>query len=169
MFTAFTWSPDTVWLLLQKAWWFLVVLGVFSFRDLGVDLFPRSDPATVNISISLPGATPEEMATQVVLPIEEAVNILAARPADIAGVTDRGRLLPGQAADIVLFDPATVRDGPREFVNDLPGGGKRLIQRARGIEAVFVNGVRVRERDRDTGDLGGRVLRSTWYDRPARA
>jgi len=56
---------------------FLVVLGVFSFRDLGVDLFPRSDPATVNISISLPGATPEEMATQVVLPIEEAVNTIS--------------------------------------------------------------------------------------------
>src|SRR5437879_5146445 len=55
---------------------FLVVLGVFSFRDLGVDLFPRSDPATVNISISLPGATPEEMATQVVLPIEEAVSTI---------------------------------------------------------------------------------------------
>jgi HAE1 family hydrophobic/amphiphilic exporter-1 len=56
---------------------FLVVLGVFSFRDLGVDLFPRSDPATVNINISLPGATPEEMATQVVLPIEEAVNTIS--------------------------------------------------------------------------------------------
>src|SRR5207253_7580143 len=56
---------------------FLVVLGVFSFRDLGVDLFPRSDPATVNINIALPGATPEEMATQVVLPIEEAVNTIS--------------------------------------------------------------------------------------------
>src|SRR5438067_4708233 len=56
---------------------FLVVLGLFSFRDLGVDLFPRSDPATVNINIQLPGATPEEMATQVVLPIEEAVNTIS--------------------------------------------------------------------------------------------
>src|SRR5437588_4178203 len=56
---------------------FLVVLGVFSFRDLGVDLFPRSDPATVNINIALPGATPEEMSTQVVLPIEEAVNTIS--------------------------------------------------------------------------------------------
>src|SRR5437762_14035952 len=56
---------------------FLVVLGVFSFRDLGVDLFPRSVPATVNINIQLPGATPEEMATQVVLPIEEAVNTIS--------------------------------------------------------------------------------------------
>ncbi len=56
---------------------FLVVLGVFSFRDLGVDLFPRSDPATVNINISLPGATPEEMSSQVVLPIEQVVNTIS--------------------------------------------------------------------------------------------
>ena len=56
---------------------FLVVLGIFSFRDLGVDLFPRADPATVNISIRLPGATPEEVTTQVVLPIEEALSTLS--------------------------------------------------------------------------------------------
>ena len=56
---------------------FLVVLGLFSFRDLGVDLFPRADPATVNITIRLPGATPEEVTTQVVLPIEEALSTLA--------------------------------------------------------------------------------------------
>jgi HAE1 family hydrophobic/amphiphilic exporter-1 len=56
---------------------FLVVLGVFSFRDLGVDLFPRADPATVNINIRLPGASPEEMTTQVVLPIEEAVSTIS--------------------------------------------------------------------------------------------
>ena len=35
----------------------LVVLGIFSFRDLGVDLFPRADPATVNVSLTLPGAS----------------------------------------------------------------------------------------------------------------
>src|SRR4026207_1366771 len=52
----------------------LVVLGIFSFRDLGVDLFPRADPATVNINIKLPGSTPEEMTTQVVLPLEEALS-----------------------------------------------------------------------------------------------
>ncbi len=56
---------------------FLVVLGLFSFRDLGVDLFPRADPATVNITLRLPGATPEEVTTQVVLPIEEALSTLA--------------------------------------------------------------------------------------------
>ena len=56
---------------------FLVVLGIFSFRDLGVDLFPRADPATVNINVRLPGATPEEMTTQVVLPLEEALSTIS--------------------------------------------------------------------------------------------
>src|SRR6266404_5480871 len=56
---------------------FLVVLGIFSFRDLGVDLFPRADPATININVKLPGATPEEMTTQVVLPLEEALSTIS--------------------------------------------------------------------------------------------
>jgi HAE1 family hydrophobic/amphiphilic exporter-1 len=52
---------------------FLVVLGVFSFFKLGVDLFPRSDPASVYVRVRLPGATPEEVTSQVVMPLEEAV------------------------------------------------------------------------------------------------
>ena len=40
---------------------FLVVMGVFSFLDLGVDLFPRTDPATVYVNFRLPGASPEEV------------------------------------------------------------------------------------------------------------
>ena len=56
---------------------FLVVLGVFSFRDLGVDLFPKADPATVTINVRLPGATSEEVTTQVVLPLEEAVSTIS--------------------------------------------------------------------------------------------
>jgi HAE1 family hydrophobic/amphiphilic exporter-1 len=56
---------------------FLVVLGIFSFRDLGVDLFPKADPATVTITASLPGATPEEVNTQVVLPMEQALSTIS--------------------------------------------------------------------------------------------
>ena len=56
---------------------FLVVLGLFSFRDLGLDLFPKADPATVKINARLPGATPEEMTTQVVFPLEEAVSTMS--------------------------------------------------------------------------------------------
>ncbi len=53
---------------------FLVTLGVFSYRDLGVDLFPRADPATVSVSVSLPGASPEEIVSSVVLPLEDAIS-----------------------------------------------------------------------------------------------
>src|SRR5688572_28323766 len=52
---------------------FMVVMGVFSFMDLGVDLFPRTDPATVYVRVALPGASPEEVTSQLILPLEEAV------------------------------------------------------------------------------------------------
>src|SRR5262249_20871647 len=52
----------------------VVVLGIFSFRDLGVDLFPRADPATVNVTLSLPGASPDEMSSSVVEPMEQAIS-----------------------------------------------------------------------------------------------
>jgi HAE1 family hydrophobic/amphiphilic exporter-1 len=52
----------------------LVVVGIFSFRDLGVDLFPRAEPATVNVSLQLPGASPEEIVTSVLMPMENAIS-----------------------------------------------------------------------------------------------
>ncbi|HEY7284480.1 MAG TPA: efflux RND transporter permease subunit [Vicinamibacterales bacterium] len=52
----------------------LVVTGIFSFRDLGVDLFPRADPATVNVGLSLPGASPDEISSSVIEPMEEAIS-----------------------------------------------------------------------------------------------
>src|ERR1043166_5911925 len=55
----------------------LVVLGIFSFRDLGVDLFPKADPATVSVTLQLPGASPEEMATTIAEPMEEALSSIA--------------------------------------------------------------------------------------------
>src|SRR5690348_17800266 len=53
---------------------FLVTLGAFSYRGLPVDLFPKADPATVNVQVQLPGATPEEIVTGVVLPLEDAIS-----------------------------------------------------------------------------------------------
>src|SRR5437868_6248071 len=52
----------------------LVVLGIFSFRDLGVDLFPRAEPATVNVRLSLPGASPDEISSSVIEPMEGGVS-----------------------------------------------------------------------------------------------
>ncbi|MBI4462406.1 MAG: efflux RND transporter permease subunit, partial [Acidobacteria bacterium] len=56
---------------------FLVTLGIFSYRDLGVDLFPRADPATVYVQVTLPGASPEEMISSVVLPLEDAISTVS--------------------------------------------------------------------------------------------
>ena len=52
----------------------LVVLGAFSFVDLSVDLFPKADPATVNVLIQLPGASPDEVSTSAVEPLEDALS-----------------------------------------------------------------------------------------------
>lgn len=67
---------------------FLVVMGVFSFVGLGVDLFPKSDVPTVNVRINLPGASPEEMVSQVVLPMEEAIASVAGIDELVARVTE---------------------------------------------------------------------------------
>src|SRR5881296_2334717 len=98
-----------------------------------------------------------------VLALEEAVRRLTTQPAEIFGITDRGRLAPGLAADVTVFDPATVGCRPLRRVYDFPAGADRLISDARGIRAVIVNGVVVREEGRDAVDpegvLPGRVLR----------
>jgi HAE1 family hydrophobic/amphiphilic exporter-1 len=52
----------------------LVALGIFSFRGLGVDLFPKADPATVSVTLLLPGASPDEMSTTVIEPMEQAIS-----------------------------------------------------------------------------------------------
>src|SRR5437867_3983740 len=98
-----------------------------------------------------------------VLSLEEAVRRLTTQPAEVFGIADRGRLAPGLAADVTLFDPATVGCSPLRRVRDFPAGADRLVSDARGIRAVVVNGVVVREDGRDAvdpeGPLPGRVLR----------
>ena len=76
---------------------FLLVMGIFSFRDLGVDLFPKADPATVNVALSLPGTSPDEMATSVVEPMEETLS-------GIAGIDEvSARMNEGSATITVRF------------------------------------------------------------------
>jgi N-acyl-D-aspartate/D-glutamate deacylase len=94
-----------------------------------------------------------------VLGLEEAVRMITSVPAERYGLTGRGRLAPGNAGDLVLFDPATVEMRSTELVHDLPGGQRRLLQRADGIEYVFVNGTAVVERGQPVDRRPGRVLR----------
>jgi N-acyl-D-aspartate/D-glutamate deacylase len=62
------------------------------------------------------------------------------------------------AADLALFDPATIREREPEMVSDLPGGEKRLIQSAAGVEMTIVNGQVLVDKGAHTGVLPGRVL-----------
>jgi N-acyl-D-aspartate/D-glutamate deacylase len=98
-----------------------------------------------------------------VLALEEAVRRLTSEPAELLGLRDRGRIALDLAADLVLFDPATVGCATLRRVHDFPGGADRLVADAIGIEAVIVNGVVIREHGRDavdpSGPLPGRVLR----------
>lgn len=76
---------------------FLVVMGFFSFLQLGVDLFPKSDPATCYVRVQLPGASPEEVVSQVILPLEESI-------AAVSGIDElRAIVSEGQGNIIVTF------------------------------------------------------------------
>jgi N-acyl-D-aspartate/D-glutamate deacylase len=77
------------------------------------------------------------------MPMSEAVRRLTAHPAGVFGMTDRGLLREGHAADLLLFDPATVGRGPKRRVHDLPGGAARLTTDAVGVHGVWVNGRQV--------------------------
>jgi N-acyl-D-amino-acid deacylase len=84
------------------------------------------------------------------LSLEEAIRRMTSAPAARLGISDRGRLEDGLAADIVVLDPATVRswatyEEPRRFPD--------------GLDHVIVNGVPVVEEGRHTGATPGRALR----------
>ncbi|MDX1374900.1 MAG: amidohydrolase family protein [Burkholderiales bacterium] len=77
------------------------------------------------------------------LTLAEAARQLCGLPAQVFGLRGRGVLAPGCAADLLLFDPATVNRGAKRRQHDLPGGAARLVTPAIGVHGVWVNGVRV--------------------------
>jgi N-acyl-D-aspartate/D-glutamate deacylase len=91
--------------------------------------------------------------------LEEAVGKLTFRVASIFGLSDRGLLRAGFAADVAVFDPATVNTLEPEYVQDLPGNETRMIQKATGVPYTIVNGEIVIENGAATGALPGKVLR----------
>ena len=75
--------------------------------------------------------------------LPEAVRRLTSQSALLFGMRERGLLREGYAADLLLFDPATVGRGPKHRVFDLPGGAPRLTTEALGVHGVWVNGAQV--------------------------
>ena len=80
-----------------------------------------------------------------VMPLERAIHKLTGEPAAVYGMNDRGVLEPGRAADVTVFDPATVAPGPLRRIVDFPADGERLTADAPvGMRHTLVNGVPIR-------------------------
>lgn len=98
-----------------------------------------------------------------VMSLEQAVRRLTFDSASTFGLYDRGLLRPGLAADIVIFDPATVKCGKEEVVHDFPAGGWRIKETSEGVSHTIVNGQVLLEDKKHTGALPGRVLRNSYW------
>jgi N-acyl-D-aspartate/D-glutamate deacylase len=92
--------------------------------------------------------------------LEEAVRMITLAPAVAWGFSERGLLRPGMAADINVFDPATVGPAVPRLVDDLPAGGRRLEQRAEGFLATLVNGGVTIRAGESTGATPGILIRA---------
>jgi N-acyl-D-amino-acid deacylase len=90
--------------------------------------------------------------------LEEGIAALTSRVAGFLGLTDRGTLETGKAADLVIFDPESVGPLALQTLDDIPGGGTRMTKGARAIDWVVVNGNPVIEHGSPTGEVPGRVL-----------
>ncbi len=92
--------------------------------------------------------------------LEEGVRQITAIPAALCGFTDRGLLLSGYAADIMVFDPDTVGPDQKYLAHDFPNGAARWTSKPQGVHATIVNGVPIvidGELQADAG-LPGHVL-----------
>ena len=94
--------------------------------------------------------------------LEEAVRMLTFDNASAWELPDRGLVRRGWAADLVLFDEARVKPRLPTVETDLPGGARRLVQKADGIAATIVNGAVTLENGEATGETPGALLREPW-------
>ena len=77
--------------------------------------------------------------------LEEGIRRLTSDAAHRFRIPNRGRLVEGAPADLLLFDPASVGISRPKSVNDLPGGGSRMVRESHGVHGVWVNGVKVHD------------------------
>lgn len=92
--------------------------------------------------------------------LEQAVRKMTHDNAQAFELKDRGLLKEGYCADLVLFEADRVRPHVPKIENDLPGGARRLVQKADGIRATIVNGAITLENGESTGNFTGQVLKA---------
>jgi N-acyl-D-aspartate/D-glutamate deacylase len=93
------------------------------------------------------------------LSIEDAVRLQTTASARHIGLHDRGQIKIGMRADLNIIDYENLGISKPYIVNDLPAGGARMLQDARGYVATFVNGIQTIEHDQITGNKPGKVIR----------
>jgi N-acyl-D-amino-acid deacylase len=93
------------------------------------------------------------------LPVEIAVRELTSSAARAFGLADRGILAPGMRADLNLIDLDGLQMRTPEFTDDLPANGRRMVQRATGYVATYVDGICILENGNETGARPGSTVR----------
>ena len=91
--------------------------------------------------------------------VEEIIKKQAFDTARYIGLNDRGAIAPGQKADINIIELDNLKLERPHLVADLPAGGKRLLQHARGYRHTLVNGVPITQDGKLTGERPGRLVR----------
>ena len=95
------------------------------------------------------------------LSLESIVRKQTALTAEVVGLTDRGTLEVGKKADVNVIDLDHLALRPPHPADDLPAGGRRILQNASGYVATIVSGVVTRRDDSDTGARPGRLVRAS--------
>jgi len=95
------------------------------------------------------------------LSLESIVRKQTALTAEVVGLTDRGTLEVGKKADVNVIDLDHLTLRPPHPADDLPAGGRRILQNASGYVATIVSGVVTRRDDSDTGARPGRLVRAS--------
>lgn len=132
----------------------LVVIGVFSYMQLGVDRFPKVEFPVVTITTALPGASPEEVDTQITKRVEEAVNTIAGID-ELTSVTTEGvstvivRFILERDADQAAQD---VRDRINRILRDLPEGTEPPVIEKFDVDAAPIISLAV-SADRDLREI----------------
>ena len=90
--------------------------------------------------------------------LERGVHRMTGEVARDWGISDRGTLEEGQAADIVIFDADRVAITKEEFVDDFPGEARRYVRRAEGFDRVLVNGEEVYGTEGYTSARPGKIV-----------
>jgi N-acyl-D-aspartate/D-glutamate deacylase len=145
-------EPDENWKARLEVW--RDKRAVIGASDAGahLDMFFSADYATKMLE--------EAVVKRDLLPLEEAICLLTAVPADLYMLTDRGRLIEGAYADVIVFDAARIGTNPMELRTDLPAGAARLYAEANGIDHVLCNGVEIVRHGQFTAARPGTILRS---------